>query len=321
MWSFDDEEMIREKYGEEPINLKITIQEKEKDNIPPIVKRANKENYEINLTFKMDNIVTPKRCVGVNTLYSVNKGNTYFLLDIDKITDGNTWTIHTNNYRYAFTSKYTRISDKQIPNDRFLISNFLTYWFRTQKVIPSKKRNYYFNRIRQLLVTQKRAIDNRKKGITLRNRNTKTFIKFSYKHTTFYLGFYEGCHCGLPAATVQSNDHFRCHVHGKEIIITPKNKSVQPNHREINKQRSKFVRSYRRNTQYVKSSLLVDEEIEGQHVKGLFTAKIFTSPLNPNKPVKEKDKETSIKLSKIHVKPINIGIQDLTIVDKELGII
>ena len=90
MWSFDDEEMIREKYGEEPINLKITIQEKEKDNIPPIVKRANKENYEINLTFKMDNIVTPKRCVSVNTLYSVNKGNTYFLLDIDKITDENT---------------------------------------------------------------------------------------------------------------------------------------------------------------------------------------------------------------------------------------
>ena len=125
----------------------------------------------------------------------------------------------------------------------------------------------------------------------------------------------------MPAATVQSNDRFRCHAHGKEIITTPKNKSVQPNHRKINKQQSKFVRSYRRNTQYVKSSLLVDEEIEGQPIKGLFTAKIFTSPLNPNKPVKEKDKETSIKLSKIHVKPINIGIQDLTIVDKELGII
>jgi len=43
--------------------------------------------------------------------------------------------------------------------------------------------------------------------------------------------------------------------------------------------------------------------------------------LNPNKPVKEKDKETSIKLLKLHVKPINISIQDLTIVDKELDII
>ena len=159
------------------------------------------------------------------------------------------------------------------------------------------------------------------KGITSKNRKTNTFIKFSYKHTTFYLGFYKEFHCSLLAVTVQSNNCFRYHMHGKEIITTPKNKSVQPNHKKINKQRSKFVRSYRRNTQYVKLSLLADEEIKGQPVKDLFTAKIFTSPLNPNKPVKEKDKETSIKLSKIHVKPINIGIQDLTIVDKELGII
>ena len=66
---------------------------------------------------------------------------------------------------------------------------------------------------------------------------------------------------------------------------------------------------------------MIDKEVEGQPVKGLFTAKIFTGPLNPKKPVKEKDKETVIKLSKVHVKPINIGVQDLTIVDKELGII
>ena len=37
MWSFD-EDMIREKYGDEPVKFKITIQEKEKNNILPIVK-------------------------------------------------------------------------------------------------------------------------------------------------------------------------------------------------------------------------------------------------------------------------------------------
>jgi len=38
------------------------------------------------------------RSVGVNTLYSKNKGNTYFLLDLNGLSSDNTWKILTNNY-------------------------------------------------------------------------------------------------------------------------------------------------------------------------------------------------------------------------------
>ena len=60
--------------------------------------------------------------------------------------------------------------------------------------------------------------------------------------------------------------------------------------------------------------------LEGYKVKGLFIATFPGEPIKKNKPFKEKDKEVKIKLSR-HVKPSNIGINDIEIVDKELGIL
>ena len=92
-------------------------------------------------------VTQANRSIGANTLYSKNKGNTYFLLDLNGLPSDNTWSIMTNNYRFYNKNPYPFISDKEVPNDRFLISKFLTYFFRSQNIILSAKQNYYFNRI------------------------------------------------------------------------------------------------------------------------------------------------------------------------------
>ena len=59
------------------------------------------------------------RSVRVNTLYLKNKGNTYFLLDLNGLSSDNTWKILTNNYWFYNKDSYTFISDKEVPNDNF----------------------------------------------------------------------------------------------------------------------------------------------------------------------------------------------------------
>ena len=91
-------------------------------------------------------------------------------------------------------------------------------------------------------------------------------------------------------------------------------------HRQLNSHKSKFVRSNRRNVQYIKSSLLYEDEILGVPIHGLIVAKIFNGKINPKKLIKRDKEDIQIYLSK-HVKARNIGINDVEIIDKELGII
>ena len=233
----------------------------------------------------------------------------------------NTWKILTNNYQFYNRNPYPFISNKEVPNDKFLISKFLTYFFRSQNIILSAKQNYYFNRIRQLLIIQRKALDNRLNSKQWNDRKTKTFIKFSYKHTTFYLGFFEMCSCQNSAAVVQSNGKIGCHMHQRELLTKPPQAlSARLDHRKLNSHKSKFVRSNRRNVQYIKSSLLYEDEILGVPVHGLIVAKIFNGKINPKKPIKRDKEDIQIYLTK-HVKAKNIGINDIEIIDKELGII
>src|SRR5271166_6189360 len=99
-------------------------------------------------------------------------------------------------------------------------------------------------------------------------------------------------------------------MHQIELIDVETQRKNQPNHREINKYKSKFVRSQRRNTQYIKTSFLVNEEIEGQRVKGLFVTKFPGSTIVADKPSKGIEKDLNIKLSR-HVKPCNIGVNSI----------
>src|SRR5947207_1705069 len=129
------------------------------------------------------------------------------------------------------------------------------------------------------------------------------------------------CDNKFPATVVQSNGRIGCHMHQREQLTKPLQAlSVRLDHRQLNSHKSKFVRSNRRNVQYIKSSLLYEDEILGVPVHGLIVAKIFNGKLNSKKPIKRDKKDIQIYLSK-HVKAQNIGINDVEIIDKELGII
>ena len=96
------------------------------------------------------------------------------------------------------------------------------------------------------------------------------------------------CLCQNPAAVVQSNGRIGCHMHQRELLTKPPQAlSARLDHRKLNSHKSKFVRSNRCNIQYIKSSLLYEEEILGVPVQGLVIAKVFTRKLNPKKPMKK----------------------------------
>ena len=122
-----------------------------------------------------------------------------------------TWTVFTNNRNHqndADTLNYLPeerfISRSRVPNIKFCVSKFLTMFFKHQSFIPNRIKNRYYNRLRQLLINQYNAINYRLSLMGVKNDNkTKTFIKFSYRHTTVYLGFHRPCNtCGCSVATV-----------------------------------------------------------------------------------------------------------------------
>ena len=129
------------------------------------------------------------------------------------------------------------------------------------------------------------------------------------------------CDNKFPAAVVQSNGRIGCHMHQREQLTKPLQAlSARLDHRQLNSHKSKFVRSNRRNVQYIKSSLLYEDEILGVPVHGLIIAKIFNGKFNPKKLIKRDKEDIQIYLSK-YMKARNIGINDVEIIDKELGII
>jgi len=100
-------------------------------------------------------------------------------------------------------------------------------------------------------------------------------------------------------------------MHQREIMMKPpKAIPAQLDHRQLN----------RRNVQYIKSSLLYEEEILGVPVQGLIVAKIFNGKINPKKLMKKDNDDIQIRLSR-HMKAQNLGINDIEIIDKECRII
>ena len=107
------------------------------------------KNFICTMKFVKDTRTVPKRGVGANTLYNTRKGNSYFLLDMEKLIDDDdkatsVWTIHTNEKDFLKKDNIKSFaSNRRNPNQKFIISQFLTLFFKRQKAIPSKKRNYY----------------------------------------------------------------------------------------------------------------------------------------------------------------------------------
>ena len=100
----------------------------------------------------------------------------------------------TNNDYIAQHNKETFIvtSDKSLPNDKFIVSKYLTSVFLS---LPLKKvvRDKFYSRIRQLLLEKLKAVHNRLDNKKENNRETSTFLRFSYGSRVWYLGLYIPC--------------------------------------------------------------------------------------------------------------------------------
>ncbi|PKK63043.1 hypothetical protein RhiirC2_789468 [Rhizophagus irregularis] len=105
-------------------------------------------------------------------------------------------------------------------NTKYRISKYLTSVF-CGLPIDLNARNKYFCRIRQLLLDKLVAIENRLKKQE-KNRQTTTYIKFSYGKRTWYLGFYIPCSfCSNVCAYVMSNNRKVCQNCRSKVIVTP----------------------------------------------------------------------------------------------------
>src|SRR4051812_18058096 len=184
----------------------------------------NKEQREFfgNFNFVKDPTDNPKRGIGTNTLYIRRKGCSYFLLDMNNNFEGKednlVWNIHTNEESKYFNrirnKNYLFKSDRKKPNQKFVISQFVTSFFKHQSVISSQKQRYYFKRICDLLYNKWIAINHRLLNSKDNNKQTKTYIKFSIRHTIFYLEFYIKYNtCNILTAAVKSHDRRECHQH------------------------------------------------------------------------------------------------------------
>src|SRR5262249_13545626 len=142
----------------------------------------------------------------------------YFLLDYNLVvnpslhTSQNYFNVYTNDSITPFPAK-NYFSTSRIPNRKFLIKKFLTFFFVAHPFYPKKVSSRYFDRLSRLLQDKFFAISNRlNKPSPTSYRHTKTYIKFLFRRRTVYLGFYLGCNesCSLPAARVLSANRWRC---------------------------------------------------------------------------------------------------------------
>ncbi|CAB5188598.1 unnamed protein product [Rhizophagus irregularis] len=178
-------------------------------------------SYTFTIRTILDGWIRPARNIGSNRLYSICRDNCYFLLDPTPDSD-NCYLIYTNSPLLSTTDPFQFTSDRPSPNLKFILSKFLTFFFYRQNRIPSRAQRKYFNRLRQLLLTQRVTSLAHWSSSHRNNRRTRTFIQFRYHQSCFYLGLYFGCpFCKTPAAYVMSQFRHACHIHDKKLVHTP----------------------------------------------------------------------------------------------------
>ncbi|POG57870.1 hypothetical protein GLOIN_2v1735928, partial [Rhizophagus irregularis DAOM 181602=DAOM 197198] len=88
------------------------------------------------------------------------------------------------------------------PNDKYQISCMLTHFFISQRVLPRRVQDKYFNFLRNKLLDRIKIIKSRATSTAKRNYSTKTFFNFTYKKRHFYFGIY------VPCPHVNDPEHF-----------------------------------------------------------------------------------------------------------------
>ncbi|PKK61726.1 hypothetical protein RhiirC2_791392 [Rhizophagus irregularis] len=133
----------------------------------------------------------------------------------------------------------------------------------------NSKNSIYINHLRQLLIDKILAVKNRTTSLSDKNRQIKTFIRFSSGPHVIYLGYYFACGyignnnrcCQQPATVVLSHNRRICNnhlpssiIHGnkrRRTIKLPQNPSFYIHHRSyVSHNHGKVVRSTRLGISY-----------------------------------------------------------------------
>ncbi|PKY49533.1 hypothetical protein RhiirA4_465564 [Rhizophagus irregularis] len=131
-------------------------------------------------------------------------------------------TIITNNRQIIkkYDKPFKVNSDRAIMNTKYRISKYLTSVF-CGLPINLETRNKYYSRVHQLLMDKLVAIESRLKKQN-KNRQTTTYIRFSFDKRVWYLGFYIPCsYCSNVYAYVMSSDRKVCQNCRSKVIDTP----------------------------------------------------------------------------------------------------
>ncbi|PKY33520.1 hypothetical protein RhiirB3_452481 [Rhizophagus irregularis] len=152
---------------------------------------------------------------GSGTLYNTKKAR-YFLIELDKdadliLTKKNSFNVYTNDI--DMTNDHHRIfnsSSKKL-NLNYLIGTYLTFTFAINRQFSPDVVKKYFKRLRQLLLDKMLAIRHRLSSTSVKNKQTKTFIRFSSGPHVIYLGFYLPCGHFLPSTCCSQPAAFKVH--------------------------------------------------------------------------------------------------------------
>ncbi|CAB5204728.1 unnamed protein product [Rhizophagus irregularis] len=175
----------------------------------------------------LDGWIRPARNIGSNRLYSIRRGNCYFLLNPTSDSD-NCYSVHTNSPLLSTTGPFQFTSDRPSPNLKFILSKFLTFFFYRQNRIPSHARRKYFNRLRQLLLTQR---------VTSLAHVTSRRLGLSYRKSYAFHHVLEDDSGSLSARTLISYS-----AHMSISHPTKKQLARQVRHKDLLSDRSKFSR-------------------------------------------------------------------------------
>ena len=204
------------------------------------VKHFEKIKLECSFTLKKDDTQESTE------LFSYEKNNGYFLLDIGTNSDLSNMNICTNTSAVGIEKVYKFGSVSRHPNIKFVISHFLTFFFQVHKhLISNHIKDQQFKRLRNLMMTQYSAVDNRLMSFSDTKQFTKTYFKFKYQNLVWYLGIAKRCQCGHLTNLVMSNNRIICY-HNRKIQPMDVDKDSLNLSNISSSENNKFKKKYRR---------------------------------------------------------------------------
>ncbi|RGB35824.1 hypothetical protein C1646_784766 [Rhizophagus diaphanus] len=197
-----------------------------------ISSHTNKE-FSFLISFEKFHVTKPHR-TGFNKIYEFRRSRSFFFEIVDQLPDTNEihLKIYTNDYHMSSTPiRY--YSTSRLPNCRFQIFKCLTHFFSSQRVIPKRIQDKYFDMLRKKLLDRITFIKSREQNKSQRNHMIKTFFNFSYKKYRFYFGIYKACShpahtlrgtnisplCTSPSPFIMSDERKACIDHFDKLVF------------------------------------------------------------------------------------------------------